>query len=148
MRTPGYEKSKRYEQYRPGLWSHISRPWLFLPAGFPSPADDFLDKRLDLNEYLIKHPAATFYVRVHGDSMVRAGIQSGDILVVDRSLEPQHRRVVVAFVDGEFTVKRLLKRDGGIVLAPENPAYPEISIKPGMEMEVWGVVTAVIHELL
>lgn len=118
-----------------------------ISAGFPSPADDYVDKHLDLNEYLIRHPAATFYVRVTGDSMINAGIQSGDLLVVDRALEPAHNRIVLAVVMGEFTVKRLVKRDGAVFLVPENPAYEEIEIMPDMDFEVWGVVTNVIHEV-
>lgn len=116
-------------------------------AGFPSPAEDYIEKKLDLNEYLVKHPAATFYVRVEGDSMVNAGIQSGDILIVDRAVEPSHNKIIVAIVDGEFTVKRLLFRGKSIVLAPENPDYEEIVITDGMDFAVWGVVTSVIHEV-
>lgn len=118
-----------------------------LRAGFPSPADDYIEKKLDLNEYLVKHPAATFYVRVEGDSMIGAGIISGDILVVDRALEPVHNKIVVAIVDGEFTVKRLLLKDKKVILAPENDAYDVIEIHDGMEFAVWGVVTSVIHEV-
>ncbi len=116
-------------------------------AGFPSPAEDYIEKRLDLNEYLVKHPAATFYVRVEGDSMIGAGIQSGDILIVDRSLEPAHNKIIVAIVDGEFTVKRLLFRGKRIILAPENDNYEDLEITDGIDFAVWGVVTSVIHEV-
>ena len=116
-------------------------------AGFPSPADDYLDGRLDLNEHLIKHPAATFFVRAAGDSMIGAGIHSGDILVVDRSLEPGASSVVIAVINGDLTVKRILRTGGKLFLAPENPRYRPIEICEGMEFEVWGVVTSVIHAL-
>ena len=115
-------------------------------AGFPSPAEDYLDKTLDLNELLIAHPAATFFVRVSGDSMRGAGIFSGDVLVVDRSLEATDNKIVVALVNGEFTVKRLKVRDGRIRLVPENPAYPILELKEESDFQVWGVVTYVIHK--
>jgi DNA polymerase V len=118
-----------------------------VPAGFPSPADDFLDRRLDLNEFLIKHPAATFFVKVQGESMIRAGIHSGDILIVDRALEAADRRIVVAAVDGELVVKRLRRRREKVYLASENPDYKEMEVTPEMGFEVWGVVTYVIHAL-
>jgi len=114
-------------------------------AGFPSPADDYLEGNLDLNKYLIKHPVATYFVRVIGDSMIGAGIHSGDILIVDRSLEPTNRRVVIAVVDGELTVKRLIRKNGIIILMPENNQYKPIEIKDETDLEVWGVVTSVIH---
>ena len=116
-------------------------------AGFPSPADDYLDGRLDLNEHLIKHPAATFFVRAAGDSMIGAGIHSGDILVVDRSLDAGANSVVIAVIDGDLTVKRILRTGGKLFLASENPRYRPIEIREGMEFEVWGVVTSVIHAL-
>jgi DNA polymerase V len=118
-----------------------------VPAGFPSPADDFLDKRLDLNEYLIKHPAATFFVRVTGNSMIHAGIHSGDILIVDRAEEPKDKSVVVALLDGEFTVKRIRKIKKDLFLVPENGAFKPMKITEDMDFEVWGVVQYVIHEL-
>ena len=116
-------------------------------AGFPSPADDYLDKKLDLNEYLIKHPAATFFVKVKGDSMIKAGINSGDILVVDRSLEPRDKKVVVAILNGEFTVKRVRKMKDKLYLVSENDDYSPIEIKEGAEFEIWGVVAHVIHSV-
>lgn len=117
-------------------------------AGFPSPAEDFLDRTLDLNELLIAHPAATFFVRVAGDSMRNAGISSGDILVVDRALQAADNKIVIAIVNGEFTVKRLKIREGKISLAPENPAYPILEMKEGNDFQVWGVVTYVIHKAI
>ncbi|QDP72209.1 translesion error-prone DNA polymerase V autoproteolytic subunit [Legionella israelensis] len=97
-------------------------------AGFPSPADDYIECRLDLNQHLIKHPAATFFVRTSGDSMNHAGIQSGDMLVVDRSLGAIHGKIVIAAIDGELTVKRLFKKEGQVKLLAENPNYPPIDI--------------------
>ena len=116
-------------------------------AGFPSPADDYLDKKLDLNEFLVKHPAATFLVKVKGDSMIKAGIASGDILVVDRSLEPKDKKIVVAVVNGEFTVKRVSKKRDKLFLVSENEAYAPIEIKEGTDFEIWGVVLHVIHSV-
>ncbi len=114
-------------------------------AGFPSAADDYLDYHLDLNEYLIQHPASTFFVKVKGDSMINAGIHSGDMLIVDRSLEAKHKSIVVAIINGEFTVKRLFKSNGVCKLIPENPNYPAITITDDMDFEIWGVVLHVIH---
>ncbi len=117
-----------------------------VPAGFPSPADDYLESTLDLNELLIKHPVATFFVRVSGHSMVHAGIHDRDILIVDRSLPPVHGKIVVAAVDGQLTVKRLKKtKDGKVWLVPENNDFPAIEVKPEQDIYIWGVVTNVIH---
>ncbi|ETW96651.1 MAG: hypothetical protein ETSY1_25770 [Candidatus Entotheonella factor] len=114
-------------------------------AGFPSPADDYLEGKLDLNEHLIQHEAATFFVKVRGDSMIGAGIHCGDLLIVDRVLEPTDNRVVVAVVQGELTLKRLCKQDGKLCLRPDNGNYPPIEITEATDFEVWGVVTHVIH---
>jgi DNA polymerase V len=116
-------------------------------AGFPSPADDFLEGRLDLNEKLIRHPAATFFVRVSGNSMIKAGIHSGDMLIVDRSLEPKSGSVVVAVIDGEFTVKRISRKGDRLYLMPENPRFKPIQITDNSSFQVWGVVTNVIHKV-
>jgi len=115
-------------------------------AGFPSPADDYLELSLDLNQYLIKHPAATFYVRVKGDSMINAGIHDGDLLIVDKSMEPGNDDVVVCVIDGEFTVKTLKKVNGEIYLIPGNPHYQTLKITEDMDFQVWGVVTYTIHQ--
>lgn len=117
-----------------------------IPAGFPSPADDYVERHLDLNEFMVQHPSATFFVRVEGESMRDAGILSGDMLVVDRSLTPSHGKIVVAVVDGEFTVKRMLLKEGHVYLAPENTAYSPMKINPDSQFQVWGVVTYVIHK--
>lgn len=115
-------------------------------AGFPSPADDYIEDILDLNEYLIKHPAATFMVRATGDSMIGAGIHSGNILIVDRSIEAKHGKIVIAVVDGELTVKRLYKKNSVIKLQAENPSYPDILISNDNDTMIWGVVTKAIAE--
>jgi DNA polymerase V len=115
-------------------------------AGFPSPADDYLERAIDLNEELVLNPAATFFVRVKGESMRNAGIHAGDILVVDRSLTPSDRQIVIAMIDGEFTVKRLRRRGGGVFLEPENPDYPSIEVGENQELTIWGAVTFVIHQ--
>lgn len=114
-------------------------------AGFPSPADDYIDQQLDLNDHLIEHPAATFFVRVEGRSMMDAGILSGDILVVDRARQPRHNTIVIAAVDGELTVKRLQKKGKALFLVPENKEFEPIKITPETAIDIWGVVTYVIH---
>lgn len=114
-------------------------------AGFPSPADDHLEKSIDLNEELVRHPASTFFVRVKGDSMRDAGIQTGDILVVDRSLPPSDRKIVVAMVDGEFTVKRFRQAGGKVFLEAANENFPRIELFGNQELVVWGVVAFIIH---
>lgn len=127
----------------------LQRP-LFLSgvsAGFPSPADDYLDRKLDLNEHLVKNPAATYFVRVAGDSMMGAGINDNDILVVDRSLEPSSSNIVIAIVNGELTVKRLIKNRNSCRLIAENPDYPPLEINEDTPLEIWGVATYAIHTL-
>jgi DNA polymerase V len=114
-------------------------------AGFPSPAEQYLEPPLDLNEFLVKRPAATYFVRVEGDSMEGKGICDGDLLVVDRSLDPRDGDVVIAAVDGEFTVKTLRKKNGKVGLQAENPKYPDIVPKGASELVLFGKVTAVIH---
>jgi len=115
-------------------------------AGFPSPADDYIETHLDLNTHLIKHPAATFFVIAAGDSMTGAGIQSGDMLIVDKSLEASHGKIVIAAIDGELTVKRLSRHAGHVQLLPENNNFPPIDISNDQELIIWGVVTHVIHQ--
>ena len=115
-------------------------------AGFPSPADDYLEDQLDLNKHLIHHQEATFFVRAQGESMLNAGIHPGDILVVDKSLIAKSGKIVIAVVDGEFTVKRLYKYKGKITLKAENPDFDDIVINAGNELIIWGVVTSVIHQ--
>lgn len=117
-------------------------------AGFPSPADDLVEKALDLNDLLIEHPAATFFVRVQGSSMKDVHILDGDVLIVDRAKEATSGSIVVAVLNGEFTVKRIEKKGTAVWLVPENKKFPPIEIKPEMEFQVWGVVTYVIHKIL
>lgn len=114
-------------------------------AGFPSPAESSIEGEFDLNELLIKHPAATFFVRASGSSMINAGIYDNDILVVDKSIPPASGKVVVVAVNGELTVKRLLKEGKKLFLLAENEEYPPIEIQEGSEVHIWGVVTNVIH---
>jgi DNA polymerase V len=116
-------------------------------AGFPSPADDYIEKTLDLNELLVQKPAATFFARAQGNSMTGAGIFPNDILVVDRSIEPVSSKVVICAIDGELTVKRLIMDNGQWKLQSENTDYPDIMIYEEIDMVIWGVVTNVIHSL-
>jgi DNA polymerase V len=120
-----------------------------VPAGFPSPADDYLEDKLDLNQYLVQKPAATFYLKVIGDSMNGAGILSGDVLVVDRSIDPQlfNGQIVVAAINGELTVKRLKVRQKRTYLIAENECYQPIEITEAMDVEVWGMVIGVVRKL-
>ncbi len=113
-------------------------------AGFPSPAEDLGAQRIDLTSVLVKHPQATYLLKASGHSMVEAGIFDGDILVVDRAVKPRHTHIVVAVVDGDFTVKRLYQRAGQIKLKAANPTFADITPRDGQEIVVWGVVTATI----
>jgi DNA polymerase V len=117
-----------------------------VPAGFPSPATEYLGDTLDLNDYLINNKTATFFAKVEGDSMIGAGILEGDLLVIDRSKQAKHNSIVVAVVDNEFTVKRLCT-ENGIELRPENPAYQPIKLTGELEMQIWGVVTSIVRKL-
>ena len=116
-------------------------------AGFPSPAEDYVDRPLDFNELLIEHPAATFAIRIEGESMTGAGIFPGDIAVVDRARQPVNGNVVLALLDGAFTVKRYRIKDGTVWLQAENPAFPDMPIADGQALEVWGVITRSIRML-
>lgn len=116
-------------------------------AGFPSPAEDFVEKRIDLNECLVRHKEATFFLRVQGDCMARLGISDGDLLVVDRSLSPKHGNVVVAVVEGQLMVKQLLQWDGQCILRAASPKSPDVAISPQTDLVIWGVVCWSIHRL-
>ena len=116
-------------------------------AGFPSPAQDYFDGRIDLNAHLIKDITSTFVVRVTGDSMERAGISDGDELIVNRALEPKDGSVVIAVLDGELTVKRLRLTATGVVLQAENPKYPDIKVPALSELTIWGVATRCLHHV-
>jgi DNA polymerase V len=116
-------------------------------AGFPSPAEDFMEPTLDLNRYVIKNPASTFYARIVGDSMEGAGISDGDIVVIDKSLEPKNGNIAVCFIDGEFTLKRILLDKDHLWLQPANPKFKPIEITEENHFVVWGIVTYIIKEL-
>jgi len=118
----------------------------FVQAGFPSPAEDLGAQRIDLTQLLIKHSQATYFLRASGHSMTEAGIFDNDILVVDRAIKPRNTHIVVAIVDGDFTVKQLYQRAGRIKLKSANPTYPDITPKDGQTIEVWGVVTSSIKQ--
>jgi len=119
-----------------------------VPAGFPSPADDFVEMELNIHDYIVKNKDATFCVKVEGNSMTKADIHSGDILIVDRSLEPEHNNIVLAVIDGEFTVKRLAVNNGSLYLSPENDNFTPIKITKEMDFLVWGVITHIIHKAI
>lgn len=116
-------------------------------AGFPSPATDYMTQAIDLNRELVKHPAATFYGRVVGDSMIDAGVEEDDILVIDKALDAQDGDMAVCFVDGEFTLKHLRMRDGRLSLVPANEKYPVIEVDEGTDFKMWGVVTYIIKKV-
>ena len=116
-------------------------------AGFPSPATDYMTQAIDLNKELVRHPAATFYGRVVGDSMIDAGVDEGDILVIDKSLEAREGDMAVCFVDGEFTLKHLHFHEDGLILRPANENYPEIEVCEGVDFVMWGVVTYIIKKV-
>ena len=118
-----------------------------IPAGFPSPAQDYTQETLDLNEYLVQHQAASFFFTVVGSSMIGAQIDDGDKVLVDRSIAPKHNHIVIAAINDEYTIKRLYKRSGVIELRPENPAFKPIRFSDGEELVIWGVVVAVIRKL-
>jgi len=121
-------------------------PGSSVAAGFPSPADDYIELKLDLNEYLIRHPAATFFVRVRGSSMEGAGIHDGDLLIVDRAQQVKNGDIAICVLDGEFTVKKLLISDHAILLMPENPVYKPLAVADMADFSVWGRVIYVIHK--
>lgn len=135
--------------YTPARHTKIKLPFVQhgISAGFPSPADDFLDLSIDLNKELIKHPYATFYGRVSGDSMTGAGLDDGDLLVIDKSLEPRDGKIAVCFVDGEFTVKRIKIEADAVWLMPENKKYKPIKVTQDNEFVIWGIVTSVIKNI-
>jgi DNA polymerase V len=129
--------------------SALRVPMMAWPAacGFPSPAEDYVDRPLDFNELLIEHPAATFAIRIEGESMTGVGIFPGDIAIVDRAREPVNGSIVLALLDGAFTVKRYRIKDGAVVLQAENPAFPDMPVTDGQTLEVWGVITRSIRML-
>jgi DNA polymerase V len=134
--------------FAPDLSTRYRRPLFQQPvsAGFPSPAEDYLEGKLDLNRHLVANPAATFYVRVSGSSMIGVGIFSGDLLVVDRSLEPVPGQIVIAVLNGELTVKRLHMEGDRLFLKAENDSYAPIEVTESQDLCIWGVVTSAIHQ--
>lgn len=136
------------EIFRPDISSRLPLPYaeMGIQAGFPSPAQDYLSESIDLNHELIRHPAATFYARVDGDSMIDEGIESGDILVIDRMLEPGDGDLAVCCLDGDFTLKRIRLSQGQVWLIPANEAFDPILVTPSNRFEVWGVVTYTIKQ--
>ncbi len=136
------------EIFRPDTASRMSLPFaeMGVQAGFPSPAQDYMSESIDLNHELIRHPASTFYARVEGNSMIDEGIEPGDILVVDRSIEPADGDLAVCCLDGDFTLKRIKLRQGQIWLIPSNEAFDPILVTPTCRFEVWGVVTYTIKK--
>jgi DNA polymerase V len=124
----------------------VQAAYVSVAAGFPSPAEDHQVERIELMSQLVRHPQATFFVRIQGDSMRDAGILNGSVVLVDKAIKPRHGHIVIAVVDGDFTCKRLYQRSGTLRLKPENPAYQDIVPKDGQTVEVWGVVVATIHQ--
>ncbi len=144
-------KSNKYsklELFKPSTKTKAELPLVeaAVSAGFPSPADDYMEARLDLNKELISNKSATFYARVKGDSMLLAGISDGDLLIIDKSKIPINGSVVVCLIDGDFTVKRLEKQGNEFYLMPENPSFKPIKIKPENSVTIWGVVTYIIKK--
>ena len=150
MKLKPLHKTNLLEFYPAELETNLKMPYFEdgVSAGFPSPAEDYMQAKLDLNELLVEHPSATYYVRVNGDSMLGAGIVSGDLLVVDRSLEVTNNCIVVAHIDGEFTVKRIKKTKPKMFLQAENENYKPIEIKKEMDFELFGVVAHAIHHFV
>lgn len=126
----------------------LERPMLpfGISAGFPSPALDFTEVSIDLNKQLIDHPSATFYGRVQGESMKNAGINDGDLLIIDKSITPEHGKIAVCYLNGEFTLKRICLKNGELWLMPENEAYTPIKVEEMNDFTVWGIVTYVIKK--
>ncbi|MBE0390247.1 DNA polymerase V [Flavobacterium sp. 7E] len=142
-------KEQKLTFFRPDFDSELKIP--FIPdgvsAGFPSPAADFMENNIDLNKELTENPLATFYIKVKGNSMIDAGINDKDVLVVDRSLEPQNNKIAICFIDGEFTVKRILLEKDCLYLMPENENYAPIKVTEENELIIWGIVTYVIKKM-
>lgn len=150
MKLKSLYKTKTLELYTSDTSTTLNMPYFEngVSAGFPSPAEDHMHSKIDLNNLLIENPSATYYVRVNGDSMLGAGILSGDLLIVDRSIEVTNNCIVVAHLDGEFTVKRIKKIKNKIFLQAENNNYKPIEITKEMDFELFGVVTHAIHHFV
>lgn len=144
------DKNNKLAFFRPNFDSEIFVPLISqgINAGFPSPAADFEEEKISLDAFLIKNKEATFYAKASGNSMINAGINDGDILVIDRSLPVTNNKIAICFVDGEFTVKRIAIQEDKILLLPENPNYKPIEVSKENEFVVWGIVTYVIKKLI
>jgi DNA polymerase V len=142
-------KSEKLVFFRPNQEYHKKIHWAQegISAGFPSPADDFKELRISIDQEVVRNEEATFYARVSGESMQGAGLDDGDLLVIDRSLEPVDNKIAVCFIDGEFTVKRLKVTKDEVLLIPENPKYQSIKVTEENELIIWGVVTYVVKKL-
>ncbi len=142
-------KPKKLTFFKPDFNSKIKLAFIShgVSAGFPSPAMDFTESSIDLNKVLVENPIATFYVQVEGNSMIDAGIQDKDLLVVDRSLEPRNNKIAICLLDGEFTVKRIRLENNELFLMPENPNYQPIQVTEENQLIIWGIVTYVIKKL-
>ena len=142
-------KSEKLVFFRPNREYHKKMHWAQegISAGFPSPADDFKELRISIDQEVVRNEEATFYARVSGESMQGAGLDDGDLLVIDRSLEPVDNKIAVCFIDGEFTVKRLKVTKDEVLLIPENPKYQSIKVTEENELIIWGVVTYVVKKL-
>ena len=141
-------KNKKITFLKPKKNNQLGQ-WLFeqgISAGFPSPADDFIEMEINLQDYIVKNKEATFCVKVEGTSMTKAGINSGDIMIVDRSLHPKHNDIVLAVIDGEFTVKRIAVNENRLYLMPEDDNFSPIKITTAMNFQVWGIITHIIHK--
>lgn len=141
-------KDQKLSFFKPDLESEASIPFIAdgVSAGFPSPAADFMENSIDLNKELSENPLATFYIKVKGNSMIDAGINDKDVLVVDRSLEPQNNKIAICFIDGEFTVKRILLQKDCLYLMPENSNYSPIKVTEDNQLVIWGIVTYIIKK--
>ncbi|MFA9192035.1 translesion error-prone DNA polymerase V autoproteolytic subunit [Flavobacterium sp. FZUC8N2.13] len=143
------KKDPKLSFYKPDYESELRIP--FIPdgvsAGFPSPAADFMENNIDLNKELSENPLATFYIKVKGNSMIDAGINDKDVLIVDRSIEPQDNKIAICFIDGEFTVKRIKLEKDCLYLMPENSNYTPIKVTEENELIIWGIVTYVIKKM-
>lgn len=141
-------KDQKLSFFKPDLESEASIPFIAdgVSAGFPSPAADFMENSIDLNKELSENPLATFYIKVKGNSMIDAGINDKDVLVVDRSLEPQNNKIAICFIDGEFTVKRILLQKDCFYLMPENSNYSPIKVTEDNQLVIWGIVTYIIKK--
>ena len=140
---------KKLTFFKPDLSSKIKLPFINhgVSAGFPSPAADFMENNIDLNKELTENPLATFYIKVKGNSMIDAGINDKDVLIVDRSIEPQDNKIAICFIDGEFTVKRIKLQKDCLYLMPENSNYTPIKVTEENELTIWGIVTYVIKKM-